>query len=69
LLAILVTATASILGKMFVPIMSNFNEKIDYIMPVCFIIVGVLIIVVTSQIRETVGVPPPEVILELVDTP
>jgi MFS family permease len=68
-LAILFTAITSNTVTIFIPLVADFNETHNYFLPCSFIVSGIFVMAATSQLRETLGVPPPEIIEELAYTP
>lgn len=61
-LAILLTAIACNLVPVFVPLINVLNASFPLLFPSTFIVAGFIVILVTTQIRETLNVPPPEII-------
>jgi hypothetical protein len=60
--AILLTAIVANLVPICVPLVNTINEGFTLFFPSTFIVSGIIVILVTTQIRETLDVPPPEII-------
>jgi hypothetical protein len=61
-LAILLSAIIGNLGTVFIPLIANLNKTTHFVLPFTYFMSGIIIIFATMQIRETYGVPPPEII-------
>lgn len=63
--AVLLTAVIGNSSTVFIPLTASINESHSFFLPCTFIASAIIITISTTQIKETLGVPPPEIIPEL----
>lgn len=60
--AILLTAIIANMVPICIPLVNSINESFVYFLPSTLIASGLIVILLAYQLRETLNMPPPEII-------